>query len=231
MTSDSDNDKLPERHDAKPMRRNTINPGMKFGRLTTLRMSGRNSSGNMEWDCLCECGTETTVVGSKLINSHTRSCGCLSVEKTITRSSTHHQFGSEEYSIWGKMIQRCRNPKSTSFKDYGGRGIRVCERWEKFENFLADIGKRPSPNHSLDRFPNQNGNYEPGNVRWATDLEQGRNRRNNRILLHENRAQCLSEWAEEVGLPDSAISLRLKRGWSVSDALTKPLRITKLTKA
>lgn len=121
------------------------------------------------------------------------------------------------------MKRRCNNPGYEKFHLYGGRGVRVCNKWlNDFAAFLADVGPRPSPKHTLDRFPNQNGNYEPGNVRWATNTEQLRNTRYNRLLTHEGRVQCLSAWAEEKGLSYSALFSRLDKRWPVSLALTAP---------
>jgi hypothetical protein len=130
-----------------------------------------------------------------------------------------------ERGCWQAMIDRCHDPKSTYFAHYGGRGIRVCNRWrESFALFQADMGPRPSPIHSLDRIDND-GNYEPGNVRWATPREQGRNKRNNRMLTAFGRTQCLTDWAAERGLRIITLKDRLdKLGWDVERALTAPLK-------
>lgn len=119
-----------------------------------------------------------------------------------------------EFSVWTDIQSRCHNPNATSFPDYGGRGIVVCERWrQSFESFLSDMGARPSGRHSIER-SNVNGNYEPGNCRWATAKEQGRNKRNNRLITIDGRTQTMSAWAEECGLNDSTILLRIKAGRS-----------------
>jgi hypothetical protein len=120
------------------------------------------------------------------------------------------------------MILRCTDPTHKSFKDYGGRGIKVCERWLKFENFLADVGLRPSPLHSIDRFPNNNGNYEPGNVRWATDTEQQNNRRNNRLVEWNGETHTIAEWAALRGLNHGALLKRIDAGWDPERAMTLP---------
>src|SRR5690606_33915955 len=124
------------------------------------------------------------------------------------------------------MIQRCENPDSTGWSHYGGRGIRVCARWKTYENFLADMDRRPSSKHTLDRI-DPNGDYEPSNCRWLTMKEQENNRTNNRLLTFQGRTQTLMQWAEETGLKRETISKRLDRlGWSVEDALstsTSPL--------
>ncbi len=122
------------------------------------------------------------------------------------------------------MIKRCGNPNTKQYADYGGRGITVCERWKtSFENFLADMGVKPSPTHSIDRFPNNDGNYEPGNCRWATRAEQCLNRRNNRLISHNNETLPLTVWSDRMGIKREVIADRLNRGWSVFDALTTPL--------
>lgn len=128
-----------------------------------------------------------------------------------------------EYNVWIGMLHRCANPKRYGYYRYGGRGIRVCERWQaSFEDFLADMGPRPSPDHSIDRIDND-GHYEPGNCRWATDAEQRRNRSDNRVLCFRGESRCLTDWAAKLGLTDSTIQYRLDvMRWSVDRALTEP---------
>jgi hypothetical protein len=166
--------------------------GMTFGRLVAIRRTpSRRMSGRMRifWLCRCACGNEVEVQPSNLKGGNIASCGCLAREIVVARSTTHGMAAREDahplYASWSKMLARCRNPNNPSFKDYGGRGVQVCERWHSFENFLADMGERPEHGMSLDRFPDQNGNYEPGNVRWATSKEQNRNRRDNVLESHE----------------------------------------------
>lgn len=125
-----------------------------------------------------------------------------------------------EYHLWKDMRQRCMNPHNGSYSYYGGRGISVAPQWEDFFVFLADVGKRPSLLHTLDRYPNQNGNYEPGNVRWATRQQQSRNRRSTRLLTYKGVTKPMSEWAEEFGLPYFTLRSRLDSyGWSIERAL------------
>lgn len=128
-----------------------------------------------------------------------------------------------EYHIWEAMTQRCRNPRASGYAGYGARGIAVCERWLTYENFLADVGRRPSPRHSLDRRDND-GDYSPENVRWATPKEQARNRRTTRMLTCGGVTRCLAEWAEFSGINMKALHLRLKRGWPIERAIAEPLR-------
>lgn len=124
-----------------------------------------------------------------------------------------------EYRIWCAMRERCHSPKHIEFKRYGARGIKVCERWDSFANFLMDMGPRPSTEHSLDRHPNQNGNYEPGNVRWATNEQQARNKATNRLLTLDGQTHCVAEWAEKLSLSVNTIRMRLRHGAKDVDAL------------
>lgn len=125
------------------------------------------------------------------------------------------------------MHQRCENPNDQDYDDYGGRGILVCDRWSGpggLVNFISDVGRRPSPSHSIDRYPNVNGNYEPGNVRWATKKEQSLNRRNAKMLTANGVTLHLSEWAEILGCSPNVIRCRIESGWEVSLAVTKQVR-------
>lgn len=130
-----------------------------------------------------------------------------------------------EYRAWDAMANRCTRPTCDKFRYYGGRGIKVCDRWLKsFVSFVEDVGLRPSSGHSLDRYPNPNGGYEPGNVRWATKKEQMRNKSDNHLLTHNGRTAPMAVWAEEIGIPMRTMWARIKRGWSVEKAVTTPLK-------
>jgi hypothetical protein len=155
--------------------------GDKFGRLTVTDVGGfrlrPNGKKRRLWRCACSCGHEKTVLQDNLIKGTSTSCGCLHVELLVERCTTHGHAGpTPEYRTWQAMRNRCTNQHCDKFKHYGGRGIRVCERWDSFENFLADMGLRPSDKPTLDRI-NPDGNYEPGNCRWATWKQQRHNRR------------------------------------------------------
>lgn len=149
--------------------------GKKFGSLTVIRRDGSNRWGAAFWLCRCECGSLTSHRAFALTRL-TKSCGCRRVK--IVHGHCRRSGWSPEYRTWAKMKERCLNKKNKDYKHYGGRGIRICVRWlRSFSVFLRDVGKRPGPGYSIDRFPNNDGNYEPGNVRWATHSQQMRNRR------------------------------------------------------
>lgn len=157
--------------------------GHRFGRWVVVSFSSKQGP-NAYWNCRCDCGTTELVCAGNLRAGRSTSCGCHRAEQVRNRSRTHGQAGrknqTKEYRTWAGMIQRCTNRTRGSWRRYGGRGIRVCDRWNYFENFLADMGPAPSPKHSLDRHPNNDGNYEPGNCRWATASEQARNKGNSK---------------------------------------------------
>jgi hypothetical protein len=167
--------------------------GQRFGRLLAKEPVGRRGN-SKTWLCQCDCGNMTEVPSNYLRRGITRSCGCLrrEVSKWLgTKNGTRHGLSNDPaYGCWESMHDRCRNPNRPESHNYVGRGIVVCERWsgpQGFANFLADLGPRPSPMHSLDRFPNPNGNYEPGNVRWALPYEQQRNRSNSKLTIEKAR--------------------------------------------
>jgi hypothetical protein len=155
--------------------------GQRFGRLLVLSRGPRDRQGNAQWECVCDCGTATVVRGFCLRDGNTQSCGCLNREASVVKNTVHGGAGAgrttPEYRAWQNMKTRCFNPNFTTYEDYGGRGITVCSQWvNDFPAFLAHVGPKPSPAHSLDRIDNE-GHYEPGNVRWASRSDQNRNRR------------------------------------------------------
>lgn len=193
--------------------------GMRIGRLLVIKYLGKINN-QIKWLCQCDCGNTCTPGGQGLRNGTSTSCGCYHRERSIKHG---HVIGghTREYQIWANIKDRCFNEKHKHFDKYGGRGITMYEGWvHSFDAFTKYIGPRPSPKHSVDRYPNNDGNYEPGNVRWATNEEQMRNTRNTHFLELNGRRMCVLDWAAETGIGRTTINQRLKRGWSVEKTLT-----------
>lgn len=207
--------------------------GQRFGRLIALHHgSGSKSS---YWQCICDCGKTATVALNSLKSGVTQSCGCLQREIVAERNKANARHGLTDTPVWvtwRSMHQRCYDPGQDSYHHYGGRGIKVCDRWHKFENFLEDMGQ-PEKGKTIDRI-DVNGNYSCGhceecarlgwkaNCRWATTKEQARNRRNNVLFTFDGRTQCAAAWCEEFSMPISTFWNRLDRGWSIEKTLTEP---------
>lgn len=149
--------------------------GKTFGRLKVLHISHSAKNGDILWKCECSCGNIILIRASNLKSGNTSSCGCLAID---IRTS-HNMSGIPEYKVWEGIIQRCTNPKTSNYNDYGGRGIKVCQRWFNFKYFIEDMGRRPSSKYKIDRIDN-NGNYEPNNCRWVTQSIQSKNSRNHK---------------------------------------------------
>jgi|SRR5262245_16113233 len=196
--------------------------GQVFGDWLVVRFDGRRRE-TSQWWCRCVCGTERAVGASNLKRGLSQGCGCQKSAKIARRFTTHGRSRTAEHRTWVAMRQRCHNPKASKYADYGGRGIRVCARWRiSFQAFLADVGPKPGPAYSLERV-NNNGHYEPGNVRWATPREQCLNKRNNRVVTFRGIDLPLSEWCRRVGLNMHTVIGRLGRGWVLDRALSEPV--------
>jgi len=196
--------------------------GEVIGFLTIIRRDriklGMSGEVGCSWLCKCICGKKLVCSSKYLKSGKDHSCGCL---KRIRRTGrTDH---SSEYRTWLSMLQRCNNPKSPGYRNYGGRGITVCHRWKRYENFLSDMGRKPSRDHSIER-KDVNAGYSPDNCCWATITEQARNRRNSRFIVFRGERKTLAEWEEITGINRGAINTRLLSGWTVEDALTKPVQ-------
>lgn len=192
--------------------------GDRFGRLTVLSRAPDLVKTQTRWLCRCDCGTEKVIYATHL-RSQTVSCGCYAREQASKRQSTHGLTENIAHRSWSQMRTRCANPKDPSYEYYGARGIKVCQRWADFTLFLQDMGERPSLLYSLDRHPNTNGNYEPGNCRWATHKEQMRNRRNTVRLTFAGETLPVSQWAERIGKPNKTLLQRIKLGWTPAQVI------------
>lgn len=204
-------------------RRSKVGPslvGACNGTRTVIAEVGRTKSGNRRLLVRCKCGAETTVSDSTFKNSKR----CRVCADRMPKSQTHRDSLSPEHETWRQIKSRCTNPDSPSYHRYGGRGIAVCERWaSSYEAFLEDMGRRPSPDHSIDRIDNDRG-YEPGNCRWATQVEQARNTSFNHRVTAFGVTRVLMEWASIAGLHYETLRHRLLRGWHPEKALTGPRR-------
>ena len=195
-----------------------------FGRLRVVCYAGRRGR-RYAWRCRCSCGRATVVMSCNLKQGHTQSCGCLAVDRAKAANTSHGRRRDPIYSVWRTMNQRCSNRRCRSWPDYGGRGIRVCRRWQGPQGFLAflrDMGPRPV-GYTLDR-KRVNGNYSPGNCRWASRAEQSRNRRCNRWLTLDGLTMTIGDWAAATGIQRQTITLRVDAGWPTRKVLTTPAR-------
>lgn len=210
-----------------------ININSRFGRLTVIgHGETRYSCYVRYWECRCDCGTVKLISANRLRNGDCKSCGCLrrevSAERMKTTARTHgeavHGQETVEFQTWSSRVSACTSPKNVSYKNYGGRGIKICEGYRlSYPLFLKDVGRRPSGSHSIDRI-NNNGHYScgkcdqcltndwPFNLRWATPKQQARNRRDNHMLTINGETLCLSEWEERHGLPKRILSKRIRHG-------------------
>lgn len=208
--------------------------GRLFGRLVAVRYMGPHTRSS--WFCRCSCGKSIVARGFSLIRGVTRSCGCLGIELRGEKNTGHgyatRRAKAPEYVIYIGIIRRCSDVSTDRSKDYVGRGIKLCDRWRRgvtglsgFECFFADMGPRPSPLHSIDRKDND-GNYEPDNCRWATKIEQGRNRRSNRRLSYRGRSITMTDATIVANVSADAIRGRLHKGWTVEAAVETPPKPT-----
>lgn len=199
--------------------------GTVYARLTVIGYAGKDGKRQV-WFCECECGNIIKARQGNLHSGNIQSCGCLRDEKIGALNRTHGMANNNPaYNVWLNMRRRCHDPKYPKFASYGAKGRIVCERWRtSFENFLADMGERPSEKHSIERL-NNDGNYEPGNCIWTDDpLVQANNTSTNHILTFNGKSQTIAQWAREIGMPYGTLIARIQRGWSDEKALTTPLQ-------
>jgi len=198
--------------------------GKQFGRLTVLSFDhiGR---GGAYWLCRCECGEKPIVLSARLANGTTSSCGCLARDRWKASRTTHGLSKHPLYTTWVGMHRRCYDEADDSYPRYGGRGIRVCDGWHGsggLRSFISDMGPKPSRRHSIDRI-DVNGQYEPGNCRWATAAVQGANKENTLRVDHEGSRVALSTVAHQHGLGVASLNWRVQNGWALEEALAVPM--------
>lgn len=208
--------------------------GKVFGKLTVIcRTDRKDSQGTrLYWLCQCECGKESEVHRCKLVGGHTTSCGCVRDEwrkhgfqKLWTKHGMSGKSRTKEFNSWIGLRSRCYDKKNAKYPRYGGRGIKVCERWiDSFINFYNDVGPSPSASHSIDRI-DVNGDYCPENCRWATPAQQADNKTNTIKLTCGGVTRTVTEWAKVTGIPRMTIMARIRNyGWDVDKAILTPVR-------
>jgi hypothetical protein len=209
------------------MKRIEIQPGERFGRWTIISFSGKVTKRKMRlFECVCDCGTQGLISIGDLRSGHSKSCGCLKKDVTTDRNITHglclDPINKHLLNVWRNMMDRCYRQTHKHYKNWGGRGISVCEEWHDANQFV-EWGRCNgyAPNLTIDRI-NNDGNYEPTNCRWATKKEQGNNRRDCRMIMFNGETKTVTEWSEIVGIDSAAIRHRIKAGWSTEKALTVP---------
>lgn len=212
--------------------RRKFDPNVKYGHLKPIARVADVVPRNTKWVCECDCGNTVEVLSCNLLGGKTKSCGCRRFPSRKGKYTKHGRARTAEYKIWNGIKQRCLNPNQTGYEHYGGRGITVCDRWaspDGFAAFFEDMGPRPSPELTVERRDN-NGPYSPENCYWGTESEQGRNKRNNRLITFNGETLCMAAWAERNGLSLGALKQRLRAGWDVGRALTTPVRAVPKTK-
>ena len=202
--------------------------GQRFGRLTVVKRMDDgirpNGTKYVRWLCKCDCSNEVIVDGNSLKRQHTTSCGCYLRERSTQVHTTHGQRHSRLYTIWRTMKLRCSNPKTNGYKDYGGKGVTVCEEWQDFDAFFDwAMQNGYSDSLTIDR-KDRNGNYEPSNCKWATQKEQQNNKSTNHLLTYNGETKTMTQWADEYRMNFHTLKERIKRGWTVEKALTTPVK-------
>lgn len=196
--------------------------GQRFGRLRVIGFAQKTKDRQFMWKCKCDCGNEVNVRGYSLRSGNTQSCGCLQRETNVKLRQTHGQGHTRLYNVWSGMKQRCLLSTSSCYQYYGGRGIKVCEEWQRFEPFYQwAMANGYADNLTIDRI-DVNGNYEPSNCRWITLKEQALNTRRNHYITFKSETKTLKEWADALGINHATLLERLERWESLEDALTIP---------
>lgn len=196
--------------------------GLRFGALVPIARAGSQRRYAM-WLCACDCGQQVTVRSDHLLYGVKKACQINNHRWRVPKPPGVTTKYRSEFKSWEHMRRRCNDPKEKTYANYGGRGIKVCARWGKFANFIADMGPKPSPKHTIDR-KNNNGNYTPKNCWWATPRQQSRNTRRSVFVRYEGKRVLLCDLVEQLGLNRQMVYGRLKIGWSLKDALSLPVR-------
>lgn len=206
--------------------------GKKFGRLTVIKQAGKKNN-KITWLCKCDCGNEKIVKGIDLKRQHVKSCGCLKKE-LVPKSKIHGKRFTRLYAVWNSMKQRCGNPKNKGYKNYGGKGIKVCGKWAnsfvEFYNWAIENGYNENLSGNdctIDRI-NINGDYEPNNCRWVDKKIQANNKSNNHFITYRGETGTVAQWEEKLGIDSRALYQRLKLGWSVDKTIETPVREAKI---
>jgi hypothetical protein len=200
--------------------------GQSFNKLKVIKRVENNNYGNAQWLCKCLCGEEKVFQGTHLRSGKPQSCGCSAIKSMAQKNTKHGMSRSKGYKAYRAVLQRCNNPKSKAYKYYGGRGIKICDRWlESFENFWEDMGEEHRDTLTLDRI-NNNGNYEPSNCRWATRKMQQNNRRANFFITYKDETLTIAEWADKLNIGFGTLAHRIKYAqWPIAKALETPVKL------
>lgn len=196
--------------------------GRRFGRLVVVERAENSADGRARWLCRCDCGQSKTVLGEHLKKGRTKSCGCAKSESSSKRFKKHGGRNSKLYRIWSNMKDRCNNPDCKAYRDYGGRGIKVCEEWtddfSAFQKWALANGYKEGL--TIDRKDNDKG-YSPDNCRWTDRKIQGNNKRNCRYITYKGQRKTVAEWSEITGIPHETLLYRLNHGWETERILKK----------
>jgi hypothetical protein len=200
--------------------------GRRFGRLLVVRLATPEERANRKdvyWLCKCDCGNEKIISGHSLKRGLILSCSCLQKEITSKRTKTHGESRTKFYKLWNGIIDRCENPTSSSYHNYGAKGITVCTEWHKYENFKEwALANGYKEGLSIDRIDNNKG-YYPENCRWVTFQEQQNNKKDNHYITYNNKTMSLGDWARELKCERATIYARLQRGWTEEEAVSTPI--------
>jgi len=191
----------------------------RYGQLQFIEDAGQNKHGQKLLRLICDCGKECVKLASAVRTGRTKSCGCLA--RSGLSNLRHGKRHNRVYNVWCNMKARCSNKQHPAYQNYGGRGIGVASEWQSFENFLQDVGEPPSPKHTLDRI-NNNGHYEPGNVRWTSRAVQSRNNRSNILVTIGDTTKCLHDWCDDYQISPGSVYRRLANGEDIVSAIVRP---------